>query len=59
MAAMSDELSAEESEQVKASPFFGIIVDESTDVSVEEHLLVYVVFMRGFEVLVGRYRCFH
>lgn len=50
--AMSDTLLEQESENVKKSPFFRIVVDESTCVSTDEHLLVYVVFMKAFSVVV-------
>ncbi|GAQ86708.1 hypothetical protein KFL_003060070 [Klebsormidium nitens] len=50
--AASDVLSEEESEDVKRSPFFGLIVDESTSMSVDEHMIAYVVFMKGATVVV-------
>jgi hypothetical protein len=53
--ALSGTLLDEETEDVKKSPFFGIIVDESTDLSTEEHMLVYVVFMKGFAILISEH----
>ncbi|EFJ10275.1 hypothetical protein SELMODRAFT_427395 [Selaginella moellendorffii] len=38
-------------EKVKASPFFGIMLDESTDISTSKHLIFYVTYIHDARVL--------
>ncbi|EFJ08511.1 hypothetical protein SELMODRAFT_428911 [Selaginella moellendorffii] len=38
-------------EKVKASPFFGIMLDESTDINTSKHLIFYVTYIHDARVL--------